>query len=536
MQFQITLSLRRLGRPMAACVIAFAMMSGCALIDNAPQSPGAGDENNDNAITNDNGTESIGGEHVSGPAATWSLSDRVAGAQLSNHNRRWSVGWLLLDSMRWAADRDDLGGIIAPTARGGRMVLLYTGERPEYEDWGQEARVNVDQRSVELISESPGRMLFSLPPDSQLFLRTTEPVENFVLVPEEYEDSYQDLLWYPELVEKVSQGAVLRAIQLQQLNWWYQDSATAELHFDQRPLPTDKLQSTQDGFSIELLVDLANRAGTDFWYAIPERAPDDYARSMARVIERELDTERRVFFECGNEIWNSISPYAAQTEWMTAEADRRGLFQDLDTYARALMMHALRTVELGAIFEEVLGEERVVVVLAQQVGMAYFHDMAAERLGDRADEVEALAIAPYFGAAAQEHLGNADDQTIFDAIDVDLDDVLQEIANSAASASRHGWPLIAYEGGQHMVAPGGWEATDEAREQLQRVNESPEMGAFYARWLDGWSEAGGGLMMHYGLVYQQDGMWGAWGLYDHTDQGPTEKSRAFFEWATYPAE
>lgn len=467
-------------------------------------------------------------------AGAWELSDRVAGAQLSSHNRRWSTSWLLVDSMRYAEPRDDLGGIIVSSARGGRMVLRYNGDRPSYEDWGQDQRVPETQGGVQLISERPGRMLFDMPAETQLFLRTSEPVENFQLIPEEYESNHHELIWYPELVEKVSLGAVLRAIQLQQVNYYYQDSPTFELRFEDRTLPTDKLQSVQHGFAVELLIDLARRANVDFWYCIPDRASDDFSRSMAAVIEAELADGQRVFLEVGNEVWNAISPYAAQAEWMQHEADRRGLFQDLDAYARAQMMHALRTVEIGAIFEEVLGEDRVVVVLAQQVGNDYFHDLAAERLGDRAGEVEALAIAPYFGVTDAALLGTATDEAIFASIDASLAETLGDVARSAASAQRHGWPLIAYEGGQHIVPPNGWDSTDEEREQLQRINESAEMGRRYDRLLAGWSDAGGGLFMHYGLIYQQDGIWGAWGLFDRTDQGPTEKSTAFFRWAEFP--
>ena len=67
------------------------------------------------------------------------------------------------------------------------------------------------------------------------------------------------------------------------------------------------------------------------------------------------------------------------------------------------------------------------------------------------------------------------------------------------------------------------------------MNPDERMVALYRRWLNAWSDAGGGVMMHYGLIYQQDGIWGAWGLYDRTDEGPTANSRVFYEWAKFPA-
>jgi hypothetical protein len=487
------------------------------------------------------------------PEPAWRLSDPVAGSQLSNFNRRWSVAWLFLDSMRYAEPRPDLGGIIVSSAHGGRMVLRYEGVRPGIEDWGNEQRLGGPRGELRILDESPGRVLIDAPREHQLFLRTEEPPEHFTLVPQEHEGDYEDLIWYPELVEKVAHGAVLRAIQLQATNYWYENDPALEPVWDDRTRPEAKLQSRRHGIAVELLADLANRAGVDFWYTLPHSAPDAYAQAAARVIGEALHPDARVFVELGNEVWNGIPPYLAQNLWMRDYADRRGeRFAALeaedaadDEYARAIMMHAVRTVEVGRIFERALGEERVVVVLAQQVGLGYFHDLARVELLGRgmASEVEALAIAPYFGASAQTLLGRAADEEILDAVEADLGEVFDAIGASAAAAERWGVPLIGYEGGQHMVphhrvggewVPSGFETSHQVRAQMARINVSERMGELYRRWLSGWSDRGGGLMMHYGLIYQQDGIWGAWGLYDDTDSPPTPKSRAFYGWADYP--
>ncbi|MEL7240562.1 MAG: hypothetical protein AAGK78_17020, partial [Planctomycetota bacterium] len=298
-----------------------------------------------------------------------------------------------------------------------------------------------------------------------------------------------------------------------------------------RPTADTKLQSGRYGISIDLLADLADRAETDLWLCVPGRLDEATVRAWANVVRERLDDDRRLFLEVGNEVWNAIPPYEAQRRWMTAEADRRGIFEDLDDYARGLMMHAVRTVEIGKTFEDVLGEDRVVVVLGQQVGMSYFHDLTAERLGDDRAAIKALAIAPYFGHGAGKLLGSVDDKALLDALEAGLSETLADVQESADSAQRHGWPLIAYEGGQHLVPPGGWDATEAARLQMKRVNESEAMGELYRRWLAGWSEAGGGLMMHYGLVYQQDGRWGAWGLYRSMNEAALPKATAYLEFA-----
>lgn len=467
--------------------------------------------------------------------ASWSLRDRVAGAQLSSFNKRWSNAWLFLDAVRLADVRRDLGGIIVPSARGGRLVLRYEGPPPELENWGNELRVGEPRGTLTIVDRSPGRIVFDAPPETTLFLRTDSGPDAFTLTPIEHERDHERLVWYPELARKIASGAVLRAVHMQQTNWWYGDDATAAPEWDERTTPSDTRQSGSRGIAYELLIDLANRADVDLWLCVPHSANDEYVAALAALVRGELRPQRRVFIEVGNEVWNAIPPYEPQRRWMTAEADRRGILQDLDDYARGVILHAIRTVEVGRVFEQTLGDERTIVVLAQQIGMDWFHNLAAERLGpQRIAHVEALAIAPYFGHSAGPMLGEASDGEIFAELERSLDETLREASRSADAAERHGWPLIAYEGGQHMVALGGFDASDDARLQLKRLNESQRMGELYQRWLEGWSDAGGGLMMHYGLIYQQDGVWGAWGLFDTTDQTHTPKSRAYFDWAAFP--
>ena len=60
-------------------------------------------------------------------------------------------------------------------------------------------------------------------------------------------------------------------------------------------------------------------------------------------------------------------------------------------------------------------------------------------------------------------------------------------------------PVIAYEGGQHLVT---WNAGamqgDAALEALfDAVNRDPRFGALYSRYLQNWADVGGGLFMHY---------------------------------------
>jgi hypothetical protein len=77
-------------------------------------------------------------------------------------------------------------------------------------------------------------------------------------------------------------------------------------------------------------------------------------------------------------------------------------------------------------------------------------------------------------------------------------------------AERHGLPLWAYEGGQHLTMPPGGD--DPAwLDFITRANRDPRMGRAYERHLADWRAAGGQLFVWFNHVTVPS-RWGVWGL------------------------
>ncbi len=193
-----------------------------------------------------------------------------------------------------------------------------------------------------------------------------------------------------------------------------------------------------------------------------------------------------------------------------------GLSKDPDE--AVLRFYAKRALEIFAIWEQVLGKERLMRVLSfQSDGMPEYSDEIALSFRDTKDHVDAIAIGPYFGTDLA-----ADAAGVARLRKLKLDELMRELESDAlpkakaqmlahaAVARKYGVPLIAYEGGQHLWNMSG-QAAPELDALFNAANRDPRMGSLYSRYLNDWTEAGGGLFMH--LLdcgnFEGAGNWGA---------------------------
>ena len=89
----------------------------------------------------------------------------------------------------------------------------------------------------------------------------------------------------------------------------------------------------------------------------------------------------------------------------------------------------------------------------------------------------------------------------------------------AAVARKYGLPMIAYEGGQHLWEMEGKEP--EVQALFEAANRDPRMGALYTRYLQNWTEAGGGLFVHL-LDSGRCDKGACWGALEHLSQPRAE--------------
>ena len=137
--------------------------------------------------------------------------------------------------------------------------------------------------------------------------------------------------------------------------------------------------------------------------------------------------------------------------------------------------------------------------------------MTAPSRGSAAS-VDALAIAPYFGAETKGRTV-VDVGRMFKEMDASIDKVMGDAAAHKKLADRYGKRLIAYEGGQHIVTP------DLAL--AQALQRDPRMGRLYTRYLIEWQRRVGDRMMLLsatGPIAKS----GSWGMREFSGQPEAE--------------
>lgn len=333
----------------------------------------------------------------------------------------------------------------------------------------------------------------------------------------------------------------LRGFQVLRFMDWQGTNGSRQVRFADRTRPTSQTQASEQGVSIEHMVELANQLGSDPWFCIPHAADDDYVMRFARIVRDRLDPGLQAFVEYSNEVWN---PGFEQNGFAAERGRQLGLGAPED-----LRFYAKRSVEIFRIWEEVFGDRRR---LARVLSTQNVNTWASEQIldfdvagGEPAHRfADYLAVAPYFNGFNSNGCDPENDVQV--ASRLSTEEILQRarahIPEVLAYAEQHrrlaearrnrdgrALRLIAYEGGQHLV--GFCDAENDAAltERFLAANRHPGMGEVYAVYLEGWKRIQGTLFVNFNSTGRYT-KWGSWGFKEWYDQpsGPKlEALRAF---------
>lgn len=438
---------------------------------------------------------------------------KSSGEWISGTKEEWKDGRALdLDPRGWV--RSLKPGQVA------NMILFHDTARlfgPKPRRWIVEhegAGVFAFGELAKLIEQTPGRDVIEIEPgegNATVTLVSTaanDPLRNIRVLPYGIPSKTGEI-FSPAFLAQLRGYRALRF-----MIWMLGESPedTAARRWRLRPLPQDA-RWTIKGAPVEIMVALSNRLRADPWFSLPHAADDEYVRKFAELVKKQLDPSLRVYLEYSNEVWNEVFP-------QTAYARERGFALRLatDPGEATLRYYAGRSVEIFKIWEKVFPKERLVRVLAFQSDISpEYADEIALSFGDTLKHVDAMAVAPYFGAEFV-----WDDEAVARTRKMTLDDLMRELESAALPkakeqmlahatvARKYGLPLIAYEGGQHLWDMGGRDAP-ELTELFYAANRDPRMGRIYTRYLNDWAEIGGGLFVH--LLdcgsFKGAGNWGA---------------------------
>jgi hypothetical protein len=299
------------------------------------------------------------------------------------------------------------------------------------------------------------------------------------------------------------------------------------------------------GYPVEVMVELANRLGTDPHFNMPYRADDDWIGQFAAYVRDHLARNLRATVEYSNEVWNWGFP---QADYARREA--RKLWGSEGTgWLQFMGVHASQACRLWkAAFA---GQEpRVRCVIAPQTGWVEAAnaslDCPAWVASDSANHrpchagVDAVAITGYFGADLQAKandavmrawLGKGKDSArdqafrylekgesggLFDDEGKPLGDkhgasavtTIELFKRWKPIARERGLALYVYEGGTHFGRSEG-----ELRQFLAGLASDERMFGLYRHVLDEYRRAGGTV-------------WNAWGGLEPNDAWSNGESLA----------
>lgn len=331
-----------------------------------------------------------------------------------------------------------------------------------------------------------------------LYLTATDPtnyVKNIVVTPPLPTPAPAGEIFHPTFVDRIKAYKTLRFENWQVTDGqWRVGYGNPQRVWSDRPTP-NKAQWTQThGVPLEVCCALANKLGVDAWFCVPHRAEDSYVQSLAQFLVQQLSPGLKIYLEYTNEAWNGIYDQAA---YCREQGVALNLSDQGDPFQAQQRFYAKRATEIFKLCEPIIPRDRFVRVLSTQTPWVSEQELAFR---DTAAHVDALAMAPYFNFRPDEQStvpGMSLDQ-LFAAINtVLLPRVKTATQSQIPVAAKYGLPVIAYEGGQHLVGLGPWANDSGVNDLYNAANRDPRMGAVYRQWLQDWNAAGGRLLMHF---------------------------------------
>ena len=362
-----------------------------------------------------------------------------------------------------------------------------------------------------------------------------DPIRNIRVIMPGFAGTYESEPFHPQFLDYLRPFGVYRYMDPLLTN-----GGEIEAPAD-RATPDFYCQNSGDngGLAFEYIAALSNETETDPWINIPHRATDDYVEEVASVLRDSLDPNRMVYIEYGNEHWNTAWPYNIAHGYCRDSGLALGM--STNDYQAALRYSAYRSLQIFEIFEDVFGDDnRLVKVMASQAandwtGLQMLEVAEDSTWNPEGIEVDAIAIAPYFGGNIGDDIGNAGMIStitvaeILDSVEAQMPISTQEwVMDYAALSDSFEVDLFAYEGGQHLVGVQYINDTTLTRKLIE-ANRHPRMRSIYCDYYDVWYNNGGDLFCAFSFM-SGPSKYGSWGLLEHMEQDTADAPKWMAHW------
>ncbi len=346
-------------------------------------------------------------------------------------------------------------------------------------------------------------------------------IRNIRILPLDYENGESYPTFNSQFIEGLKPFHTLRF-----MDWIHTNNST-QVHWSDRITRTSYTQGGSRGVSFDYAIELVNQLDTDAWVCVPHLASDDYIEKMAILWRDGLESERKIYLEYSNEIWNW---QFEQSGWILRNAVGAVdtyVSDDLAAIGPAGQDHPEKDAYMMArtfrIWTEVFKDQpgRLVRVATGQHAwvdntrriLKYLFETDPEQIG-----CDAMSVGGYFNFTEEDHdlwltQGALVSTTqIIDAaneaIETKTGDKSRE---TAAFVNSYGVDYLVYEGGQHMQP---WLQGDWSYNQaLWDAQIHPGMYDLYGRnfKIHTEPEVDCKLFMAFSYVGSRESKYGSWG-------------------------
>ncbi len=305
---------------------------------------------------------------------------------------------------------------------------------------------------------------------------------------------------------------------------WNNTNNSKVSSWSDRTKGSDMFWGGASGVPYEYQIQLSNQTKEDLWITVPHLADDNYVRNLAYMVKQQLSPGLRVWVEYSNEVWNGGF---AQFQYAY------NVLQPKYGVANSELAYGRRSAEIFDIFSSQLNDpKRLVRVVAGQNANSWVLDQALTGATVNGTvKADVAAVAPYFTVDIdklyQQYLsGKVNLDNVFSDLHSAVDSVIASAGKNEQVAAARGIPLVAYEGGQHLVAKPGEQHNNQGFvDLLSNINRDPRMGDLYKYMLDQWYGEGGKTFVFAGETMTST-KWGSWGLKENYLDNNAVKFRA----------
>jgi len=347
-----------------------------------------------------------------------------------------------------------------------------------------------------------------------------DPVGDIHFIMPGFENTYSTNPFHPDLLNFIEDFQVIRFMD------WMETNGSPNTIWSDRNTPNYYTQTLDNGAAYEHIVNLCNLTQKHPWICIPHKADDMYISELAKLFRDSLDPGLKIYVEYSNEVWNGSF---AQSQYADSMGNVLGYAGN--PWEQGWQYYAKRSADVMQIFEvEFSGNDRLVKVISSQAANSWVTNYIIEKFKDSIYnptqvQADAIAIAPYFGGSVANDIGDAglinsvsvDD--ILDSLELSLTDAYTWMDASKTVADTHNLELIAYEGGQHLVANATYYNDTAYVSKLKNANRHSRMQDLYCDYFNYWFDSTeAGMFCHFSShgVYSKYGSWGVKEYMDDT--------------------